>query len=186
YRKIISAPQLTQSFTQASMPLPRNSPILLAKEQLLMVVNHLSLLLSNDSNDWIKDVNHTGKLVMLRQLLKLLKDKNLAIGISIPPGLMTDIFIDFLESNGHQYKFVNDPSIRHDISKQPATELSYNGLMCFIFSTALQNIDLDLPPLDLMIAYDTTFNTQTKFAQSVSNMNIPVIRLVTKNTIEHA
>ncbi|CAG8614629.1 16802_t:CDS:2 [Dentiscutata erythropus] len=186
YRKIISASQLTQSFTQASMPLPRNSPILLAKEQLLMVVNHLSLLFSNESNEWIKDVNHTGKLVMLRQLLKLLKDKNLAIGISIPPGLMTDIFIDFLESNGHQYKFVNDPSIMHDISKQPATELSHNGLMCFIFSTALQNIDLDLPPLDLMIAYDTTFNTQTKFAQSVSNMNIPVIRLVTKNTIEHA
>ncbi|CAG8579459.1 16722_t:CDS:2 [Gigaspora margarita] len=187
YRKIISAPQLTQSFAQATIPLPRNSPILLAKEQLLMVVNHLSLLLSsNESNKWIKNVDHTGKLVIMRQLLKLLKHKKLTIGISIPPGLMTDIFIDFLESNGHQYRFFNNPSIRHDINKQPATEISRNGLMCFIFSTAFQNIGLELPPLDLMIAYDTTFDQQTKFAQSVFNMNIPVIRLVTKNTIEHA
>ncbi|CAG8635381.1 7440_t:CDS:2 [Cetraspora pellucida] len=187
YRKIISAPHLTRSLAQASVPLPLNSPILLAKEQLLMVVNHLSLLLSsNESNNWIKDVDHTGKLVMIRQLLKMLRHKNLAIGISIPPGLMTDIFIDFLESNGHRYRFINDPSIKHDTSKQPATEFSHNGLMCFIFSTALQNTDIELPPLDLMIAYDTNFVPESKFAQSVSNMNIPVIRLVTKNTIEHA
>ncbi|CAG8556331.1 11141_t:CDS:2 [Racocetra fulgida] len=170
YRKIISAPHLTRSFAQASVPLPQNSPILLAKEQLLMVVNHLSLLLSsNESNNWIKDVDHTGKLVMIRQLLKILRHKNLAIGISIPSGLMTDIFIDFLESNGHRYRFINDPSIKHE---QQAAELFHNGLMCFIFSTVLQNKDIEL--------------VKSKFAQSVFNMNIPVIRLVTKNTIEHA
>ncbi|CAG8513086.1 35649_t:CDS:2 [Racocetra persica] len=179
YRKIISAPHLTRSFAQDSVPLPQNSPILLAKEQLLMVVNHLSLLLSsNESNNWIKDVDHTGKLVMIRQLLKILRHKNLAIGISIPSGLMT--------SNGHRYRFINDPSIKIEPSKQPVAEFFHNGLMCFIFSTALQNKDIELPSLDLMIAYDTTFVPESKFAQSVFNMNIPVIRLVTKNTIEHA
>ena len=42
------------------------------------------------------------------------------------------------------------------------------------------------PQFDLVIAYDTSFNPKKHLLHTKTNENIPTIRLVTKNTLEHA
>ncbi|CAG8442930.1 3897_t:CDS:10 [Acaulospora colombiana] len=192
YRKIYNSPQLFRAFAEAdeSSPLSSNSLILTARDQLLMVVDHISLLtsLSNDSNrlpakNWMLDINKTGKLLLLRRLLTRLSHTNLRIGIALPQGKMMDIFKDFLDSLGHYYLEIHESK-----SKNSKVTLNYNreSMTCVLFSTSTQGNSDDLSLLDLVIAYDTSFIPQTHLWKSKSNEDIPIIRLVTKNTLEHA
>ncbi|CAG8447438.1 3198_t:CDS:2 [Acaulospora morrowiae] len=192
YRAIFNKPQLFRAFAEAdeSLPLSSDSLILTARDQLLMLVDHISLFTQtlNDNRrlfkKWLSDVSMTGKLLMLRRLLMKLSHKNIKIGIALPQGKMIDIFKDFLELLGHNYLEAHDSKSKN-VSRASDLNHNYERMTCILFSTSA-HINSYLSSLDLVIAYDTSFNPSNQLWNSKSNVNIPVIRLVTKNTLEHA
>ncbi|CAG8461916.1 7688_t:CDS:10 [Diversispora eburnea] len=173
YRKISSNPKLHNALAEANelSPLPQNSPILLATDQLLMVVNHLSLLtLPFSSSSPLSGLSHT----------------NLKIGIALPQGKMMEIFKDFLDSNGHNYTVIHESKSINYGKILIDDDKNCERMTLVLFSTGISNENEDLPILDLVIAFDASFIPQIHLWKSRSNINIPIIRLVSKDTIEHA
>uniref|UniRef100_U9SP33 C2H2-type domain-containing protein n=1 Tax=Rhizophagus irregularis (strain DAOM 181602 / DAOM 197198 / MUCL 43194) TaxID=747089 RepID=U9SP33_RHIID len=67
------------------------------------------------------------------------------------------------------------------------TSSNDDKLTCIVFTTPLPKMsEEELPQFDLVIAYDTSFNPKKHLLHTKTNENIPTIRLVTKNTLEHA
>ncbi|CAI2178417.1 10773_t:CDS:2 [Funneliformis geosporum] len=191
YRKAIDKPQIFKYLAETNLSTPPepNSIIFHVKDQLLKIVNHLSLLLSSSPNHYHGPNTsyqsfETGKLVMINHLLKGLRHHDLTIGIAIPQGpIMNSIIKDFMKTHNHNYVILNETANRR------TTRLTTNEykLRCIVFTTPLPRMnEEELPQFDLVIAYDTSFSPRKHLWHIKANENIPIIRLVTKLTLEHA
>ncbi|CAG8463280.1 5239_t:CDS:2 [Cetraspora pellucida] len=126
------------------------------------------------------------KLKMLRYILVQLKSFRLTIGIAASSGLSTDAMIRFMDRIGQKYGIINDESSKYNKNLYQEQEKKHAASFCVIFSTDFTNYHKNvLPKLDLVIAYDTSFKPNQHFYFSMGNLSIPVLRLVTCDTLEH-
>ncbi|RIA95389.1 hypothetical protein C1645_489168 [Glomus cerebriforme] len=191
YKRTIDKPQVFKYLAETNLATPPeiDSIIFQTKDQLLKIVNHLSLLLSSASghlqgtNGSYQNFDKTGKLVMMQYLLNGLRNSDLTLGIAIPQGpIMNSIIKDFMKK--HKFNFI---ILNETANKKLVKDTSSDKLLCIVFTTPLPKMnEEELPQFDLVIAYDTTFNQKKHLLHTKTNENIPVIRLVTKNTLEHA
>ncbi|CAG8536676.1 686_t:CDS:2 [Funneliformis mosseae] len=193
YRKAIDKPQIFKYLAETNLSTPPepDSIIYQVKDQLLKIVNHLSLLLSSSPSyshgpNTSYQTFETGKLVMIKHLLKGLRHHDLTLGIAIPQGpIMNKIIKDFMKTHNLNYDILNETANRRTSSR--VTTSNEDKLRCIVFTAPLPRMnDDELPQFDLVIAYDTSFNPRKHLWHTKANENIPIIRLVTKLTLEHA
>ncbi|GBB97331.1 hypothetical protein RclHR1_02970006 [Rhizophagus clarus] len=192
YRRTFDKPQLFKYLAETNLANPPelNSIIFQTKDNLLKIVNHLSLLLSSvpgisqGMNVSYQPFEKMGKLVMMYHLLNGLRNCDLTLGIAIPQGpIMNSIIKDFMKKHKLNFNILNETAN----NKLLKGTNSSDKLTCIVFTTPLPKMsEEELPQFDLVIAYDTSFNPKKHLLHTKTNENIPTIRLVTKNTLEHA
>ncbi|CAJ0745237.1 21091_t:CDS:2 [Entrophospora sp. SA101] len=184
YHKIISNPELYECLNESEyLERPEaRSLILSVHNSLLSVLNHVSLYISSDLSstlhNWFRNENQCGKLIVLKYFLSILKDLeiNFRIGISVPVLKMMDIMSDFLRREGFQCMLYN----RNYENKK------VNDKMIFYIFVTDEVKSLECQHFNFVIAYDPRFNTKKHLCESRCNNNLPVIRLITMNTIEQS
>ncbi|RIB08066.1 hypothetical protein C2G38_376108 [Gigaspora rosea] len=125
------------------------------------------------------------KLKMLRCILNELRSLRLVIGIAASSGLSTDAIIRFMDRIRQPYYIINNESSEYNKKFYQERE-KHPSSFCVIFSTDFINYHKNvLPKLDFVIAYDTSFKPNQHFYFSMGNLSIPVLRLVTCDTLEH-
>jgi hypothetical protein len=101
YRRTFDKPQFFKYLAETNLASPPelNSIIFQTKDNLLKIVNHLSLLLpsvhgySQGTNVSYQSIEKMGKLVMMFHLLNGLRNCNLTLGIAIPQGPIMNVII---------------------------------------------------------------------------------------------
>ncbi|CAG8650639.1 5073_t:CDS:2 [Rhizophagus irregularis] len=194
YRRTFDKPQFFKYLAETNLATPpeRGSIVFDTKDSLLKIVNHLSLLLSSvhghsqGSNVSYQSFENMGKLVMMFHLLNGLRNCNLTLGIAIPQGpIMNSIIKDFMKKHKLNFNVLNETA--NNKLLKGTTSSNDDKLTCIVFTTPLPKMsEEELPQFDLVIAYDTSFNPKKHLLHTKTNENIPTIRLVTKNTLEHA
>ncbi|RIA85982.1 hypothetical protein C1645_829948, partial [Glomus cerebriforme] len=86
---------------------------------------------------------------------------------------------DFMNNHKFNYNFLNETTNKNSSIK--------DKLLCVLFITPLSETnENELSQFDLVIAYDTTFDPKKHLLHIKTNKTIPIIRLVSENTLEHA
>ncbi|RIA95364.1 hypothetical protein C1645_488769 [Glomus cerebriforme] len=92
---------------------------------------------------------------------------------------MNKIIREFMKIHKFKYNLLNEITNK-DL-------LIEDKLLCVVFTTPLSNTsENELSQFDLVIAYDTTFQLKKHLLHTKTNKTIPIIRLVSENTFEHA
>ncbi|CAG8492129.1 17086_t:CDS:2 [Acaulospora morrowiae] len=128
----------------------------------------------------------TGKLRMLESLLRHLRIFPIKIGVAVSAGQAMDTMILIMDRCSQKYGIINDDrnNYHENLYKQDLTNEKES--FCILFSTDFVNhLPNVMPKLDLVIACDTSFEPEKHFYFSMHNLQTPILRLVTIDSIEH-
>ena len=141
---------------------------------------------------WIrgdKDIFASGKMVMLRKLLRKLKVENKRVVVMSQTSEMLGLICKMMEIEEYRYRKI-DGTVRGD-NRENAIQEFKNDTECFALLIVTFAIDapMDLPTVDTFVVYDSCLNPEEehKAARIVTGdevENIKLYRLFTANTFE--
>ncbi|KAG5886139.1 hypothetical protein JTB14_011385 [Gonioctena quinquepunctata] len=141
------------------------------------------------------DVGHltkaAGKLVLLANMLKLLKEQGHRVLIFSQMTKMLDILEDFLEGEGYKYERI-DGAITGSQRQEAIDRFNAPGALQFVFllSTRAGGLGINLATADTVIIYDSDWNPHNDIqafsrAHRIGQANkVMIYRFVTRNSVE--
>ncbi|CAG7734687.1 unnamed protein product [Allacma fusca] len=136
-------------------------------------------------------MNASGKLVMLRKMLELLKKQGHRVLIFSQMTTMLDILEEFIQSLGYVYERI-DGRIRGSIRQDAIDRFNAEGAEQFVFllSTKAGGLGINLATADTVIIYDSDWNPHNDIqafsrAHRIGQKNkVMIYRFITRRSVE--
>ncbi|CAG8505621.1 15184_t:CDS:2 [Acaulospora colombiana] len=165
------------------------SPFRVAIDDYLQIINNTILERKESSSKFYSNnQSHkiaigNGKIKMLETLLPILRKFPIKIGIA---SSMMDTIILVMDRCNQRYGIINDRSNKyHNNLYDEQEHTNKKESFCILFSTDFINFCPNvMPKLDLIVAHDTSFDPSMSLHFSMQNLQTPILRLVTVDSME--
>ncbi|XP_065200189.1 chromodomain-helicase-DNA-binding protein Mi-2 homolog isoform X2 [Planococcus citri] len=136
-------------------------------------------------------IKASGKLILLANMLRKLRDSGHRVLIFSQMTKMLDILEDFLEGEGYKYERI-DGSITGTLRQEAIDRFNAPGAQQFVFllSTRAGGLGINLATADTVIIYDSDWNPHNDIqafsrAHRIGQANkVMIYRFVTRNSVE--
>ncbi|CAG8547683.1 875_t:CDS:2 [Diversispora eburnea] len=169
-KSILTDVELSYYLGQVSMkekPDIKLSPLIMSINNCLQIINN-EFLQKNNEDPLTKFSSSAancciGKLRMLEILLKRLKRFPIKIGIAVSTDKSMNTIVSFMTHIRQRYGIIDENSFKDN--------LRHKSSFCW-------------PKLDVVIVYDSSFESNKKFYYPVHNPKVTILRLTSVNTLE--
>jgi len=132
-----------------------------------------------------------GKLIVMQQMLRKLKEQGHRVLIFSQMTKMLDILEDFLEGEGYKYERI-DGAITGSVRQEAIDRFNAPGAQqfCFLLSTRAGGLGINLATADTVIIYDSDWNPHNDIqafsrAHRIGQANkVMIYRFVTRGSVE--